>query len=129
MNVISKLDLENCAKNGRSLLCIRGKVLDVKEWFDKHPGGPDVLKGMIGKDATEEFDDVNHSNSAKGMIKEFQIGTLEGETAVDEPETELEKEPEPEPFSFSWLHAGYVAAPAILATCILIAIKLRRGGR
>ncbi|KAF9230650.1 delta 9-fatty acid desaturase protein [Melanogaster broomeanus] len=36
----------------RALICIAGYIHDISDFFDKHPGGPQLLKKNIGKDAT-----------------------------------------------------------------------------
>eukprot|EP01132_Coremiostelium_polycephalum_P010764 gene10764-13181_t len=53
-------------------------VFDVTKFVEDHPGGEEVLKGNAGKDATQEFDDVGHSDTAIAKMKQFRIGRLEG---------------------------------------------------
>lgn len=44
--------------------------------FLQHPGGEEVLIEQAGKDATENFEDVGHSNDARDMMKKYKIGEL-----------------------------------------------------
>jgi cytochrome-b5 reductase len=41
-----------------------------------HPGGPDVLLDVAGKDATAEYEDVGHSEDANEILATYLIGTL-----------------------------------------------------
>ncbi|XAR58722.1 hypothetical protein NMG60_11014221 [Bertholletia excelsa] len=58
-------------------LVIRGKVYDVTKFLEDHPGGDDVLISSTGKDATDDFEDVGHSSSARAMMDEFYIGDID----------------------------------------------------
>ncbi|KAJ7950431.1 Cytochrome b5 [Quillaja saponaria] len=61
-------------------LVIDGKVYDVTKFLDDHPGGDDVLLSATGKDATNDFEDVGHSTSAKAMLDEFYVGDIDTST-------------------------------------------------
>ena len=52
-------------------------MLDVSTF--KHPGPQKLITNNIGKDVTELFDDIGHSASALGMIKDLTIGYTGGE--------------------------------------------------
>ena len=54
---------------------IRGKVYDISEWKDHHPGGPFVARMHAGKDATAEFGDY-HSKMAELHMTHFCVGKL-----------------------------------------------------
>jgi salicylate hydroxylase len=54
---------------------IRGKVYDISEWKDHHPGGPFVARMHAGKDATGEFGDF-HSKMAERHMAHFCVGEL-----------------------------------------------------
>lgn len=54
---------------------IRGKVYDISEWKDHHPGGPFVARMHAGKDATAEFGDY-HSKTAERHMAHFCVGEL-----------------------------------------------------
>jgi len=56
---------------------VGNRVLDVSK-FDDHPGGPDVLEGVGGQDASEEFEQIAHSTAAKKQTEDFLIGKVEG---------------------------------------------------
>ncbi|KAJ7514863.1 hypothetical protein O6H91_23G063500 [Diphasiastrum complanatum] len=55
-------------------LIIGGKVYDVTRFLEDHPGGDEVLLSATGKDATDDFEDVGHSTSARGMMEEYYVG-------------------------------------------------------
>ena len=55
---------------------IHDRVYDVTKYLDDHPGGEEVLKDKGGMDATEDFEDVGHSNDARKTLARFEIGML-----------------------------------------------------
>ncbi|PRQ35944.1 putative cytochrome b5-like heme/steroid binding domain-containing protein [Rosa chinensis] len=61
-------------------LIINGKVYDVTKFLDDHPGGDDVLLSATGKDATDDFEDVGHSENARDMLKDFYVGEIDAST-------------------------------------------------
>lgn len=50
------------------------------KFLDDHPGGDEVLLSATGKDATDDFEDVGHSSSAKAMMDEFYVGDIDSST-------------------------------------------------
>ncbi|KAI0494281.1 hypothetical protein KFK09_024413 [Dendrobium nobile] len=68
-------------------LIIHGKVYNVTDFLEDHPGGDDViLKAAANGDATQSFEDVGHSSTATSMMEGFLIGSIH----VDELPTEDE---------------------------------------
>ncbi|KAJ8899049.1 hypothetical protein K2173_010047 [Erythroxylum novogranatense] len=61
-------------------LVIEGKVYDVTKFLEDHPGGDEVLLSATGKDATDDFEDVGHSTSARSMMDEFYVGDIDTST-------------------------------------------------
>ncbi|KAE8076259.1 hypothetical protein FH972_014922 [Carpinus fangiana] len=61
-------------------LIINGKVYDVTKFLEDHPGGDEVLLSGTGKDATDDFEDVGHSDSAREMMNEFYVGEIDAST-------------------------------------------------
>ncbi|WOG85943.1 hypothetical protein DCAR_0105136 [Daucus carota subsp. sativus] len=61
-------------------LIIEGKVYDVTKFLEEHPGGDDVLLSVTAKDATDDFEDIGHSSTAKAMLDEFYIGDIDTAT-------------------------------------------------
>ncbi|RLN63958.1 hypothetical protein BBJ28_00025782, partial [Nothophytophthora sp. Chile5] len=55
------------------------KVYDVTAFLDDHPGGPEIMVDVAGQDATDEFEDIGHSNDARAQLKEFQVGKIKGD--------------------------------------------------
>ncbi|RWR99958.1 cytochrome B5-like protein [Dinothrombium tinctorium] len=71
---------EEVVKNGDKnaiYITIHNRVYDVSNFLEEHPGGGDVLLEYAGKDATEAFEDVGHSDDAHEMLKQYLIGELE----------------------------------------------------
>eukprot|EP00246_Nothoceros_aenigmaticus_P012981 TRINITY_DN4245_c0_g1_i2.p1 TRINITY_DN4245_c0_g1~~TRINITY_DN4245_c0_g1_i2.p1 ORF type:complete len:140 (-),score=24.46 TRINITY_DN4245_c0_g1_i2:1075-1494(-) len=66
-------------------LIINGKVYDVTKFLEEHPGGDDVLLSATGKDATDDFDDVGHSTSARAMMDEYLIGDVDHASFPEKP--------------------------------------------
>ena len=56
---------------------INGKVYDVTDWEDKHPGGAERIIALCGTDGSSAFDD-QHAGEPKpeDMLAEYQIGVL-----------------------------------------------------
>ncbi|CAE7211448.1 unnamed protein product [Rhizoctonia solani] len=57
---------------------IHGKVYDVTKFLDEHPGGDEVIMAEGGKDATEAFEDVGHSDEAREILQGLYVGDFEG---------------------------------------------------
>ncbi|XP_006348668.1 cytochrome b5 isoform A [Solanum tuberosum] len=94
MPTLTKLfTMEEAAEHNTKDDCwvvIDGKVYDVSSYLDEHPGGDDVLLGVTGQDATDEFEDAGHSKSARELMEKFFIGELDT-TSSSIPELEIVK--------------------------------------
>ncbi|KAL4027963.1 hypothetical protein IC575_011153 [Cucumis melo] len=71
-------------------LIINGKeslklfVYNVTEFLEDHPGGDEVLLSGTGKDATDDFEDVGHSESAREMMSKYYIGEIDISTIPEQ---------------------------------------------
>ncbi|XXG78774.1 hypothetical protein AAC387_Pa08g2644 [Persea americana] len=75
--------LEEVSKHNHNKDCwliINGKVYDVTKFLEDHPGGDEVLLSATGKDATDDFEDVGHSTSARAMMDEYYVGEIDVST-------------------------------------------------
>ncbi|GAB2221866.1 hypothetical protein Droror1_Dr00013057 [Drosera rotundifolia] len=61
-------------------LIINGKVYDVTPFMEDHPGGDEVLLSATGKDATNDFEDVGHSDSARELMEKYYVGEIDVST-------------------------------------------------
>ena len=98
---------------------IKGRVYDVTKFLDEHPGGGEIIKDNAGLDSTEQFEDVGHSSDAWEMLKDYEIGTVEGE------EAELEGKKtgrfaEKDYMPFLWIPV----AAAILTTALVLKLTV-----
>lgn len=59
---------------------IHGKVYDLTDFLEDHPGGDEALVASTGKNATDDFDDVGHSDNAKSIMGEYCIGVIDPST-------------------------------------------------
>lgn len=50
------------------------------KFLEDHPGGDDVLLSSTGKDATDDFEDVGHSENAKAMMEDWCVGKIDAAT-------------------------------------------------
>ncbi|XP_058093638.1 cytochrome b5-like isoform X2 [Magnolia sinica] len=68
-------------------------VYDVTKFLEDHPGGDEVLLSATGKDATDDFEDVGHSTSARAMMDEFYVGEIDASTIPNKPKYTPPKQP------------------------------------
>ncbi|TEX50436.1 MAG: hypothetical protein B7C55_10595 [Actinomycetales bacterium mxb001] len=56
---------------------VNGVVYDLTAWISEHPGGPDVITGMCGIDATQAFTGM-HGGQAEpeSVLAGFEVGPL-----------------------------------------------------
>ncbi|XP_008793730.1 cytochrome b5-like [Phoenix dactylifera] len=75
--------LEDVSKHNSNEDCwliIGGKVYNVTKFLEDHPGGDEVLLSATGKDATDDFEDVGHSTTARAMMDEYYVGEIDATT-------------------------------------------------
>ncbi|KAI8900381.1 cytochrome b5-like heme/steroid binding domain-containing protein [Globomyces pollinis-pini] len=58
-------------------MVIEGKVYDVTKFLEDHPGGEEVMIELAGRDATDAFDEIGHSDDARELLKEMLVGELD----------------------------------------------------
>jgi len=69
-------------------MCLHDLILHLpKDFLEEHPGGPDVVACLGGKDATTDYEDISHSDSARDWTNKYIIGYKEG--ADEEAKTKL----------------------------------------
>lgn len=55
---------------------VHNKVYDVTKYLEEHPGGSAILQEVAGKDATQEYEDVGHSDEANEHLEGLYLGDL-----------------------------------------------------
>ncbi|KAG1755383.1 cytochrome b5-like heme/steroid binding domain-containing protein [Suillus lakei] len=68
---------------------IHGEVYDVTTFIDEHPGGDDVILAEAGKDATQAFEDVGHSDEARDLLPPLLVGDFEKDGALKIGDTKI----------------------------------------
>lgn len=66
----------NEIKNNKYIV-INDMVYDINDFLDEHPGGRSILEQWVGRDATDAFNEIGHSESALAQAKEHCIGELD----------------------------------------------------
>ncbi|CAJ1395622.1 unnamed protein product [Effrenium voratum] len=89
---ITTAELQKHSSESNAWMACHGLVLDLsKEFLEEHPGGPDVVTALAGKDGTQDFEDISHSDSARDWASKLIIGYMEG--AGDEEELKTKTVP------------------------------------
>lgn len=76
-NIITLEELYQHTGHDKPWFVIDGEVYDGTTYLDEHPGGAVSITSVAGSDATEEFMAI-HSETAKAMMRDYHIGTLDG---------------------------------------------------
>ncbi|RXI07661.1 hypothetical protein DVH24_005434 [Malus domestica] len=64
-------------------------VYDVTPFLEEHPGGDEVLLLAVEKDATDDFNDVGHSDSAREQMEKYYVGKVDTSTIPAQPNYKL----------------------------------------
>ncbi|KZT72488.1 cytochrome b5 [Daedalea quercina L-15889] len=80
--IITYEELKQNNKKDSLYVLIHQKVYNVSKFIDEHPGGDEVILAETGKDATEAFEDVGHSDEARAILKDLYIGEFEKDGAL-----------------------------------------------
>ncbi|KAK4132389.1 Flavocytochrome c [Trichocladium antarcticum] len=74
--------LEEVAKHNTKedlWVVVKGVVMDLTNWLDEHPGGPQALLNFMGRDATEEFEMLHDDEVIPKYAPEQVIGRVKGQ--------------------------------------------------
>jgi len=58
---------------------VKGVVLDLTNWLDEHPGGPQAIMNFMGRDATEEFEMLHDDEVIPKYAPQQVIGRVQGQ--------------------------------------------------
>ncbi|KAG7311095.1 hypothetical protein JYU34_003960 [Plutella xylostella] len=61
---------------GDAFIIIDNVVYDVTAFLDDHPGGAEVLLDNAGRDASDCFHDIGHSQDARDWMLQFRAGEV-----------------------------------------------------
>jgi flavocytochrome c len=74
--------LEEVAKHNTKedlWVVVKGVVMDLSNWLDEHPGGPQAIMNFMGRDATEEFEMLHDDEVIPKYAPEQVIGRVKGQ--------------------------------------------------
>ncbi|XP_068671536.1 fatty acid 2-hydroxylase-like [Montipora capricornis] len=80
-------DVQLHNKENDAWITHRGKVYDVSDFLERHPGGKDILVSYAGQDVTTLMTQPEihqHTSFAYGWLGKYQIGRLKGNGDVKE---------------------------------------------
>ncbi|KAJ0253047.1 Cytochrome B5 isoform D [Hirschfeldia incana] len=103
-------------------IVIEGKVYDVTKFLDDHPGGDEVILTSTGKDATDDFEDVGHSSTAKAMLDEYYVGDID--TATVPAKTKFVPPPKPTESNQSQSSDFFVKILQFLVPLLILGLAL-----
>ncbi|THW23453.1 Flavocytochrome c [Aureobasidium pullulans] len=74
--------LEEVAKHNKKedlWIAVKGVVMDVTDWVEEHPGGPQALFSHMGRDASEEFEMLHDDEVIPKYAAGIVIGRVKGQ--------------------------------------------------
>ena len=78
-------DVQQHNKEKDAWITHRGKVYDVSDFLERHPGGKDILLSYAGQDVTTlmtQEDIHEHTSFAYGWLGKYQIGRLKCKVSI-----------------------------------------------
>lgn len=83
LRIFSLEDLVLQRKQGQCWIVRKGRVYNVTEFVNDHPGGDDLITQFAGMDIGNAMEDENehmHSESAYTILEEYLVGKLGNDT-------------------------------------------------
>ncbi|XXH03098.1 hypothetical protein Hte_009489 [Hypoxylon texense] len=80
-----EFSMEEVAKHNKKedlWVVVKGVVLDVTNWLDEHPGGPQAIMNFMGRDATEEFEMLHDDEVIPKYAPQQVIGRVKGQEVM-----------------------------------------------
>ncbi|KAI8917733.1 delta-5 desaturase [Powellomyces hirtus] len=74
----------------RPMVAIRGKLYDLTDFVDRHPGGRDIMLLSTGRDVTQVYETYHDMARTEKILRKYHVGTLT--------DSALPTFPEPSPF-------------------------------
>ena len=87
-------------KHENFIVTYENQKYDIKSFLKTHPGGYDILEEHKGKDITTAFDEINHSQEAKQLMKKYILDESNKKAAV--PFTPENKPIKKDAFTINW---------------------------
>ncbi|KAI0021176.1 flavocytochrome c [Xylariomycetidae sp. FL0641] len=78
-----EISMEEVAKHNKKddlWVVVKGVVMDLTNWLDEHPGGPQAIMNFMGRDATEEFEMLHDDEVIPKYAPQQVIGRVKGQT-------------------------------------------------
>ena len=110
----TRQELEPRNHRGDCVVIIDNVVYNLTEFLDDHPGGVDVLLNNAGKDASQCFHEVGHSDIALDWRQKFVVGEVVDEDRWEVRARVVAAPAEAEPLSLSALLSVW-GPPLLLA--------------
>ena len=60
-------------KENNQVIIFEGVVYDVKDYMPEHPGGGDLIGNLLGKKIDEEFEEAEHTKTARKLFKDLNV--------------------------------------------------------
>ena len=83
------LTMAEVAKHASGSDCwsaVNGTVYDLTQWINQHPGGPQVIEALCGKDGTAAFDGQHQGQGEPAaVLKDLAVGSLGQAAAAASP--------------------------------------------
>lgn len=76
-------------KEGNQVIIFEGVVYDVKDYMPEHPGGGDLIEKLLGMNIDEEFEEAEHTKSARKLFKDLRVvGKVGGDSDTPKESTQ-----------------------------------------
>ncbi|KAM6521884.1 hypothetical protein FALCPG4_011586 [Fusarium falciforme] len=79
----TKYSLQDVAErntDGAVYVAIHGKVYNCTQFIENHPGGAEAILEFAGTDASQPFDEIQHSRDALDILDTLCVGELESDS-------------------------------------------------
>lgn len=73
---LTRQDVEAHNSQQDAFIIIDNIVYDVTSFLEDHPGGVEVLLDNAGRDASQCFNDVGHTDEARAYRTQFKVGEV-----------------------------------------------------